>query len=145
MRDADVWAWRPEGRVVRLSPGAGTWMQASIHPSGEHAVFWGGAPSTPPSLWRSATAEPDAEPLTDTTSGARHGAYGLRGDLIVFASDRAGGRPPTTMDVEDPSGAPPPGNSWNIFTMAPDGSDVRQITRGAHVDQRPALSPDGAT
>lgn len=144
MRKAGVWSWLPDGRVVCLSPGGGVWMQASIHPSGDHAVFWGGPLAAPPRLWRSATTEPEPEPLTGTDSGARHGAYGLRGDRIVFSSDRAAGGPPNAMGAEDPSGTPP-GGSWNLFTMAPDGTDVRQVTRGPHVDQRPALSPDGAT
>lgn len=142
---ADVWSWLPDGQVVRVSGGAGVWMQASIHPTGDHAVFWGGTAAAPPRVWRSSTTRSDPEPLTVDDSGARHGAYGLRGDRIVFSSDRASGRPPGRMSDENASGTPPPGNHWHLFTMAPDGSDVRQVTFGPHVDQRPALSPDGAT
>ena len=136
MMRADVWSWLPDGDVRRLSSGDGAWMQASIHPDGEHAVFWGGSALSPPRLWRSPTDRSDPEALTDATSGARHGAYGLRGVRLVFASDRASGNAPGRMNDEVASGTPPPGSHWNLFTMALDGGDVRQVTNGPHVDPR---------
>ncbi len=48
------------------------------------------------------------------------------------------------MEMETLQGRPPAGRRWNIFTMANDGTDVRQVTHGDHVDQRPSLSPDGS-
>jgi Tol biopolymer transport system component len=142
---ADVWSWLPDGRVLRLSGGNGAWMQASIHPDGDHAVFWGGTEDSAPRLWRSPTDESSMEPVTPANSGARHAAYGAGGDRVVFTSDRAGGRPPGRMGDEIASGTPPDGGRWHLFTMAPDGADVQQVTEGPHVDQRPALSPDGST
>ena len=85
-----------------------------------------------------------AEPLTTAKFAARHPAYGLAGDRIAFACDRASDQPPTTMEAETLQGLPPAGRRWNIFTMANDGTDVRQVTHGNHVDQRPSLSPDGS-
>jgi Tol biopolymer transport system component len=144
MRSA-VWSWLPDGTVHQLSPvGEGSWMQACVHPDGDHAVFWGGLDDDPPRLWRGATSGGEPEPLTGVDSGARHGAYGLAGDRIVFSSDRASGARPGRMGDETPAGNPTTGH-WNIFSMAVDGTDVRQITEGPHLDQRPALSPDGRT
>lgn len=51
-------------------------------------------------------------------------AEGLAGgSRIVFASDRDG--------------------DYEIHSMAPDGSDVRQLTSNDDVDTAPAVSPDG--
>ena len=140
----DVWSWLPDGRVSRLSPGDGAWMQASIHPNGDHAVFWGGPDDSPPRLWQSATDHGRAEPLTGVDAAARHGAYGLLGDRVAFTA-REGGAGDGRMADEQTSGTPPPGSHWHICTMGPDGGDVRQVTDGPYVDQRPATSPDGAT
>jgi len=47
----------------------------------------------------------------------------LRGELIAFSSDRDG--------------------DWEIFSMAPDGSNVRQVTQNMSYDWAPSWSPDG--
>ncbi len=138
---SDVWAWWPDGRVVRISPGDGAYLQANVHPDGDGAVFWGGPDGSRPRLWRSPTDRADAIPLTGDDHGARHPTFGAGGTRIVFSADRAHGGTGTMAD-EGPAGTPPSG-SWNIFSMAPDGSDVRQLTHGEHVDQRPALCADG--
>ncbi len=137
----DIWAWWPDGKTIRISPGDGAYMQACIHPRGENVVFWGGIPDARPRLWLSPTDRSAPVPITTADSGARHGTFGLGGDRIAFASssDARG-----TMRDEATSGTPPAGH-WNIFTMAPDGSDMQQVTDGQWVDQRPALSPDGST
>ncbi len=138
---SDIWAWWPDGNTIRISPGDGAYMQACIHPRGDQAVFWGGPLDARPRLWLSPTDRSAPVPLTPADSGARHGTFGLRGDRIAFAASVDAG---TAMRDEATSGTPPSGH-WNIFTMAVDGSDVRQVTRGDWVDQRPALSPDGET
>lgn len=143
MRTA-VWSWWPDGRVVRLTPDDGAWLQANVHPDGDRAVCWGGPPAEPPRLWVSPTNRATPVALTDTGSGARHSSFGADGDRVVFSSDRAHPEPHGLMAAEGPAGTPPAGH-WNIFTMAADGSDVRQVTTGPQVDQRPALSPDGST
>jgi TolB protein len=48
---------------------------------------------------------------------------GSAGGRIVFHSDRDG--------------------DYEIYTMLPDGSDVRQLTRNSHPDYAPQYSPDG--
>jgi Tol biopolymer transport system component len=134
---ADVWSWLPDGRVVRLSPGGdGAWYQACVHPEGSHAVFWGGLDPERPGIWRSPTDRGEPERLAD----GRHPNYGARGDRIAFAAGPAG-----TMAAENPSGAPTGGEPVHLFTMAPDGTDVRQVTDGDVIDQRPSISPDGAS
>ena len=137
-------AWWPDGRVQRLTPD-GFHFQACVHPEGRDAVWWG-APTGLPRIWRSelhngvAGAAEAIGPI-----GARHAAYGLTGDRIVFAAEP---EPTETVErtfAEAPGGNPLPGTILNLFTMAPDGSDVRPVTSGAHQDQRPCLSPDGST
>jgi Tol biopolymer transport system component len=141
---SDVWAWLPNDETVRISPGDGAYMQACIHPLGAHAVFWGGPLDAQPRLWSSPTDRSEPVALTPGDSCARHGTFGLRGDRIAFSSNAAHDGARGTMRDEATSGTPPSGH-WNIFTMATDGSDVRQVTDGDWVDQRPALSPDGST
>ena len=140
----DIWAWAPGGGTVRIPPGDGAYMQACIHPEGAQVVFWGGPPEARPRLWLSPTDGSDPVALTAPDVGARHGSFGLTGDRIAFTSDAASGAPGGSMADETPAGNPTSGH-WNLFTMAVDGSDVRQVTEGPWVDQRPALSPDGTT
>jgi WD40-like Beta Propeller Repeat len=141
-----VWAWRSDQTVTLLSPErAGFWYQACVHPDGEWAVFWGAGVGEVARIWTSDLDRPVPEALTSGDFSARHPAFGLGGDRIVFTSDRASGQRPTTIDDERLHGGTPPGRPWNIFTIANDGTDLRQVTHGDHVDHRPSLSPDGAT
>jgi Tol biopolymer transport system component len=139
----DIWAWWPDGNTICISPGDGAYLQACIHPSGDNVVFWGGPRDAQPRLWLSPTDRSEPIALTPADSGARHGTFGRAGDRIAFSSNAAHHERGTMRD-ESTSGTPPSGH-WNIFTMAADGSDVRQVTEGESVDQRPALSPDGST
>jgi Tol biopolymer transport system component len=141
-----VWVWRPDQTVTRLSPPrTGFWYQACVHPEGGHAVFWGGAAGEVPRIWRADLEQPAPEALTPGEFSARHAAFGLGGDRIVFSCDIGNDQARTTVDRETMAGYPPSGRPWNIFTMANDGTDLRQVTRGDHIDQRPSLSPDGTT
>jgi Tol biopolymer transport system component len=133
---ADVWSWSPGTEVVRLSPGGdGAWYQACVHPDGDHAVFWGGLDTEAPAIWRSPVDRSAPERL----AAGRHPNYGIGGDRVAFAVGPGG-----VMADENTSGAPSAG-PVHLFTMAPDGTDVRQVTDGDAVDQRPAISPDGST
>jgi len=141
---SDVWAWLPNGTTIRISPGDGAYMQACIHPRGQKVVFWGGPLDAQPRLWLSPTDRSEPVALTPPDSGARHGSFSRNFDRIVFTSNSARNGERGTMRDESPSGTPASGH-WNLFTMAADGSDVRQVTDGSWVDQRPALSPDGSS
>lgn len=141
---SDIWAWWPDGETIQISHGDGAYMQACVHPAGEKVVFWGGPPDARPRLWLSPTDRAEPVGLTPTGSGARHGTFGLGGDRISYSSNSASEGERGTMRDESPAGSPPSGH-WSLFTMAADGTDVRQVTEGPWVDQRPALSPDGAT
>jgi Tol biopolymer transport system component len=134
----------PDGETIRISQGDGAYMQACIHPEGGKVVFWGGPPEAQPRLWLSPTDRSEPVALTPADSGARHGSFGRGSDRIAFSSNLASAGERGTMRDESPSGTPPSGH-WNLFTMAADGSDVRQVTEGPWMDQRPALSRDGST
>ena len=142
---ATVWAWRSDQTVTLLSPQhAGFWYQACVHPDGDWAVFWGAGLGEVPRIWRSDLDRPAPDALTSGEFSARHPAFGLAGDRIVFTCDIGRDQPRTTVDEEALHGAPS-GRPWNIYTIASDGTDLRQVTQGDFVDQRPSLSPDGAT
>jgi Tol biopolymer transport system component len=141
-----VWAWRSDQTVSLLSPRrAGFWYQACVHPEGEWAVFWGGAIGEVPRIWRSDLYSPTPEALTSDAFDARHPVFGLAGDRIVFASDMRSDHHRTVVGENTLHGGTPAGRPWNIFTMANNGTDLRQVTHGNYVDHRPSLSPDGTT
>jgi WD40-like Beta Propeller Repeat len=85
------------------------------------------------------------EPLTPDEFSARQPTFGLGGDGIVFTCHVGSDARPTTVDEETLHGGTPSGRPWNIFTIANDGTDLRQVTHGDYVDERPSLSPDGTT
>lgn len=70
-----------------------------------------------------------AEAATDPAAAS---AEGHQGGLIVFASNRTTGE-----GVENPEG------DYEIFTMRPDGSEVRQLTVNTAFDFYPSWSNDG--
>ena len=63
----------------------------------------------------------------------------------MFTCDSRGEQRRRAVGEEALHGGTPSGRPWNIFTMANDGTDLHQVTRGDYVDQRPSLSPDGTT
>lgn len=143
----DVYSWLPGSDPVCISPGNGAYFQSTIHPDGENALFWGGA-SGPPRIWRADLDGNDCEPLTPADSGARHPSYCLNGQRIVYASDFGVKQPSETVSMvfhDAPSNAIRRDLVQHIFSMKPDGTDVRQITDGPVQDLRPSLSPDGKT
>src|SRR5580698_11314949 len=74
-------------------------------------------------LWSLPTAGGQAKQLTDAVTEASHPSWSPKGDLIVLQS-YAGG-------------------TFHIWTMKPDGTDLRQITSGHGDDREPTFSPDG--
>lgn len=140
---AAVHAWFPDGAVRRISPDdGGTYYQACIHPAGTHALFFGGV-SGPPRVWQADLDTGATTPLTPLDSSARHAVYAWNGDRIAFVSDRGIDQDPERIEDMPPTGLPPSELVLHLFTMRPDGSDVRQLTDGPFQDQRPCMSPDG--
>lgn len=143
----DVYSWSPDSDPVCISPGDGAYYQSSIHPNGEYAVFWGGV-SGPPRIWRADLDGNDCEPLTPADFGARQPVICPISQRILFVSGRGVKQPPEFVQYifrEDTTGAPRRDKLLHLYSMKPDGSDVRQITDGPVQDQRPVISPDGKT
>ena len=76
-------------------------------------------------LWSLPIAGGSATRLTDPLLEAARPDWSPRGDLVAFES-YAGG-------------------TFHIWTMKPDGSDLRQLTTGHGDDRDPRFSPDGTT
>lgn len=138
---ADVYWWEPDGRVVRVSPGDGLYCMACVHPDGDHAVFWGGSAGRP-RLW---VADGDGRPeaLTDGRSSARYPAYDLGGRTLAYCVSDHVSETVESLRGRSTAMMPAPEATMAIVVRAADGSWERRITDGRHVDQRPALSPDG--
>ncbi len=139
---ADVYAWFPDGTVKKASPGDGIYLQACIHPNGTHLIYSGNK-SGPPRVWITDLKTGQKKPLTPEDSGARQAVFSWSGKKIAFISDRNFHQAPQTVEEMPATGIPPKDSRTNIFVMDIDGSNVKQITKGAFLDQRPAFSPDG--
>ncbi len=140
---SDVYWWEPDGRVLRLSPGDGIYSMACVHPSGDHAVFWGGATGRP-RLW-AADADGRIDVLTDGRSSARYPAYDLGGRVLVYCRSEHPSETIENLTNGSTATMPAPEACMAIVLMAADGQWERPLTDGAHLDQRPAISPDGST
>jgi len=81
-----VYAWFPDNRVLRISPGVGLFAQACVHPKGAGAVFWGGTEGMP-QIWYYDFALRKSRPVTAADSGSVEPAFDREGDRFVFASD----------------------------------------------------------
>lgn len=140
---ASVWAERPDGEILRLSPRGGLYYQATISPRGFEVVYFGGE-SGYPRLWKQDLSGGVAEPITPPDSGARHPAFDWDGERVAFASDRSSPLPGETIgEVRSATIETKAAMRLHIYTCLPDGSDVRKVTDGPHQDHRPAFTPDG--
>jgi len=139
---ADVYAWFPDGTVKKASPGDGIYLQACIHPNGTHLIYSGNN-SGPPRVWITDLKTGQKKPLTPEGSGARQAVFSWGGKKIAFISDRNFDQASQTVEKMPATGVPPGDSRANIFIMDIDGSNVKQITKGAFLDQRPAFSPEG--
>ncbi len=139
--DADVFWWEPDGRVMPLSPRNGLYFMSCVHPSGTHAVFWGGSTGRP-RLWVG-DGSGTLDAITDTSAAARYPAYSADGATLAFCRSH---HPTETMRVlqSGKSTIPHPTARMSIVVRAEDGTWERQLTDGRFLDQRPALSPDGS-
>jgi Tol biopolymer transport system component len=107
-----------EGQIIST-----TWS-----PDGEWIAFAEGLPfaqeRTRVDIWRVRPDGSDRQKLTDSNSNAMFPDFSGDSRQIVFRGGQTG--------------------SKNIYLMEADGSNVRRLTHGTHIDTMPALSPDGA-
>ncbi|MGW2813746.1 amidohydrolase family protein [Streptomyces sp. NPDC001415] len=103
---------------LSLSFTAATNGAASLSPAGDHLIA-----EIQDVLWSLPRVGGTAEPLTPAGLEPTRPVYAPGGELIAFCAYKGGG--------------------YHIWTMRPDGSDVRQRTEGPWDDRGPAWSPDG--
>lgn len=96
----------------------GTNMAATISPDGTRIVF-----DLHGILFGLSRAGGTAEALTDVELEPARPAWSPTGDRVAFQAYADG--------------------NFHIWTMAPDGSDLRQVTDGPYDDREPSWSPDG--
>ncbi|MFE9122669.1 amidohydrolase family protein [Streptomyces sp. NPDC007172] len=103
---------------LSLSFTAATNGAASLSPAGDHLIA-----EIQDVLWSLPRAGGKAEPLTPAGLEPTRPVHAPDGELIAFSAYQGGG--------------------YHIWTMRPDGSEVRQRTEGPWDDRGPAWSPDG--
>jgi Tol biopolymer transport system component/imidazolonepropionase-like amidohydrolase len=74
-------------------------------------------------LWVMPMKGGEAKPITDAISDARAPSWSPDGENIAFQSFKDG--------------------NWHIYTVAPDGTGLTQVTTGSFDEREPAWSPDG--
>jgi len=138
----DVFAWYPDSRILRISPGDGIYFQPCIHPAGTHVIYYGNA-AGPPRVWKADLSTKEITALTPLETSARHPVFDWTGKIIAYSSDHGFDQEHERVEDMTASGEPPKGSKFNIYIMDADGANVKQITTGAFQDERPCISPDG--
>ncbi|MFF3698669.1 amidohydrolase family protein [Streptomyces sp. NPDC002221] len=103
---------------LSLSFTAATNGAASLSPAGDHLIA-----EIQDVLWSLLRAGGKAEPLTPAGLEPTRPVHAPDGELIAFSAYQGGG--------------------YHIWTMRPDGSELRRRTEGPWDDRGPAWSPDG--
>ena len=130
------------GTACRLNA-PGYFIQPMITDAGDRVVFWGREPDEAGfNIW---AADPDGGNLTRLTDDRAingHPFWSADGEAIIFFSSvRATPQTEWIMARQFELGR----SSRHIWLMDRDGGNRRQVTSGAHVDERPCLAPDGRT
>lgn len=105
-------------RHVQISVDEGTSMAVSASSDGKWLAI-----DLQGSIWVLPSSGGTARRITDLFSDARQPIWAPDGKTIIFFGYRDGG--------------------YHLWSIAPDGSDERELTRGAFDDREPAISHDG--
>jgi len=130
------------GTLKRLNL-PGYFIQPMIDSAGEWVVFWGREPAEEGfNIWVSRPDGTGLEKITRDKAINGHPFWSVDGRKMVFFS---------SLGVSDVTG-------WdmsrqfelgrsarNIWVMDREGGNRERLTSGAHVDERPCISPDGKT
>ena len=143
-RPVHVYAMRLEdglgvaGTLVRLSPDAGEFSQATIDPTGSHVAFWGRHQDLPGhQIWVAGIKDRTCRALTQGPRVHGHPAWFPDGQSLVYfaTEDASGWRAETQFDVKRPPA--------NLYRHDLESDAVQRLTKGAWVDERPVVTPDG--
>jgi len=139
-----IYAWFPDGRVNQVTPNNGMFYQSCIHPLGE-SVIYSGAESGAPRIWRTDLKDMNTKALTPEGVASLHGVFSWDGKKIAFTSDMNSEKDLPTFTIDDipAQGTPPFTSVMHIHVMDVETGQIRQLTSGDFVDQRPTFSPDG--
>jgi hypothetical protein len=99
----DVYAWYPDGKIKKISPGDGIYFQPCIHPEGTHVVYYGNSSGTP-RVWVADLGSGESVALTSAEANARHPVYDWEGGKIAFSSDHVFDQKHETVEEMTPSG-----------------------------------------
>ena len=130
----DIYSMKPDGNdLVRLTDNPAADVGPIWSPDGKRIVFGSERDAGDPEIYVMNADGSDQRRLTRQPGDDSHPHWSPDGSRIVFNSAR------TTPDLKA---------EWTkqyheIFTMAADGSDVRQITHAKTVSTYPQFSPDG--
>lgn len=126
----DIWVVNRNGTgLTRLTTAPEMDDQPAWSPDGQRIVFRSYRTGRSGDIWvmqanGSGAVNLTPDPLPGVTD-ERHPAWSPNGERIAFSSDAAG--------------------NYDLWTMAADGSDRRQLTSSEDFDAEPAWSPDGTT
>ncbi len=105
-------------KPVRISVDEGTSMSVAVSPDGKSLAM-----DLQGSIWVLPAAGGEAHRVTDLFNDARQPVWAADGKSIVFFAYRDGG--------------------YHLWSISPDGSGQRQISRGMFDEREPAVSHDG--
>ncbi|MDX6284631.1 MAG: hypothetical protein QOG53_116 [Frankiales bacterium] len=134
-----VFAWFPDGEIRGINPAQGFYRQPCVSPDGGSAVFWGGPAGAPRIFHSNLTGQ--VQPLGPPW--ARHPSFGADGRYVVCAAQPEDDPVKESADNIRGNGAPHLDIALGIVVVDMTTGASQRVTSGPHIDQRPALSPDG--
>lgn len=106
-------------KAVRITADEGTSMSVAVSPDGKSLAM-----DLQGSIWVLPASGGEAHRVTDLFNDARQPVWAADGKSIVFFAYRDGG--------------------YHLWSVSPDGTGQRQITRGMFDEREPAVSHDGS-